>query len=212
MPGRFRRHRSCLHQAILTGMLATLPLSAAIAQTDSAPGLRAHAILAPSETLVAPPDYVIGADDVLSVVFWKEPDISSGHLRVRPDGRISLPLLRDVDAAGLTPDQLRQLLETVARPFFADVNATVVVNEINSRKVFVTGEVGRPGGFPLNGPMTVLQALALAGGFTEFADKDHVEIISDETQPGRRRFNYTTVVNGKAPDVALRPGDTVVVR
>jgi polysaccharide export outer membrane protein len=190
---------------LLTAIFAALPLTIAIAQTDSA---------VPTPGAVVPPaDYVIGADDVLSVVFWKEPDISSGHLRVRPDGKISLPLLGEVDAAGLAPGKLRQQLETLAKPFFAEITATVMVNEINSRKVFVTGEVGHPGGFRLNGPMTVLQALALAGGFTEFADKDHVEIISaDEGRPARRRFNYKAVVKGKTPDVALEPGDTVVVR
>ncbi len=146
--------------------------------------LTARAVTSPGAELVPPFDYVIGADDVLAVVFWKEPDIS-GQVRVRPDGRISLPLLRDVQAAGLTPDQLRQHLEAVAKPFFANVNATVIVHEINSRKVFVTGEVAHPGGFALNGPMTVLQALALAGGLSEFSDAEHIDVL--RTDAGRRK-------------------------
>ena len=99
---------------------------------------------------------------------------------MRPDGRISLPLLRDVEAAGLTPDQLRQHLEAIATPFFANVNATVIVHEINSRKVFVTGEVAHPRGFTLNGPMTVLQALALAGGLSEFSEPAHIDVLRNE--------------------------------
>jgi polysaccharide export outer membrane protein len=131
---------------------------------------------------------------------------------VRPDGKISLPLLGDVAAAGLAPDELKRRLETLARPFFADPAAAVMVSEINSRKVFITGEVAHPGGFRLNGPMTVLQAVALAGGFIESADKDRVEIISSVDAPApRRRFSYKAIVKGKAPDVALKPGDTVVV-
>jgi polysaccharide export outer membrane protein len=212
MPHRFRRQLNGLRRASLTGILITLPVSAAFPQ--SAPGQRPVAQTAPAPyvTVAPPPDYVIGADDVLSIVFWKESDIS-GRVRVRPDGKISLPLLGEVEAAGLTPDTLRQQLETVARPFFADISATVMVNEVNSRRVFVTGAVGRPGAFPLNGRMTVLQALALAGGFTESADKEHVEVLGmDDARPGRLRFNYKTVLDGKAPDVALKPGDTVVVR
>jgi polysaccharide export outer membrane protein len=87
------------------------------------------------------------------------------------------------------------------------------VNEVNSRKVFVTGEVGRPGAFPLTSPMTILQVLALAGGFSEFADEEHIEVFrSDEAGPARFRFNYKDVLNGKRPDVALKSGDTIVVR
>jgi len=194
------------------GMLVTLPASAATAQSGTWQTPVVSALLAPNASVTAPPDYVIGADDVLSIVFWKASEIS-GHVRVRPDGKISLPLLGEVSAAGLTPESLRQQLETRAGPFFADIIATVMVDEINSRRVFVTGAVGRPGAFPLNGRVTVLQALALAGGFTEFADREHVEIIRpDEARSDRLRFNYKTVVEGKAPDVALKPGDTIVVR
>ncbi|HJZ75336.1 MAG TPA: polysaccharide biosynthesis/export family protein [Vicinamibacterales bacterium] len=206
------RHRFCLGRFLSIAMFATLPVSSAVAQTGSVPRLPAPAAVTASAAVVAPPDYIIGADDVLAVVFWKEPDISSGRVRVRPDGKISLPLLGDVSAAGLTPDRLKQELETLAKPFFADVSAAVMVNEINSRKVFIVGQIVQSGGFRLNGPMTVLQAVALAGGFNEAADKDRIEIIgSASTQRPRRRLSYKAIVRGKTPDVALSPGDTVVV-
>ena len=194
----------------VTGMSLALTAAAGRAQSVAADRLDARASVAPAAALAQ--DYVIGPDDVLSVVFWKEPEISA-QVRVRPDGKISLPLLRDVRASGLTPEQLRQQLEANAKPFFAETNATVTVNEVNSRKVFVTGEVGRPGAFPLTGPMTILQVLALAGGFSEFADEEHIEVFrSDEAGPARFRFNYKDVLNGKRPDVALKSGDTIVVR
>jgi polysaccharide biosynthesis/export protein len=212
MPRSFFRRHFHLRRALLTATFATLPLAPAMAQTEPARPPIAHAAVAPAAAVVPPPDYVIGADDVLAVVFWKEPEISSAGLRVRPDGKISLPLLGDVTAAGLAPDELKQQLETIAKPFFADPAAAVMVSEINSRKVFITGEVGHPGGFRLNGPMSVLQALALAGGLTEFANKNRVDIISsNDAQSARRRFSYKAIVKGKAPDVPLKPGDTVVV-
>lgn len=196
----------------LTGLLVALPLTVTYAQSGPVEPLTARAVASPGAELVPPFDYVIGADDVLAVVFWKEPDISR-EVRVRPDGRISLPLLRDVQAAGLTPDQLRQHLEAVATPFFANVNAAVIVHEINSRKVFVTGEVAHPGGFTLNGPMTVLQALALAGGLSEFGDTEHIDVLRTERGAASRlAFSYKDVLKGRKPDVALKPGDTIVVR
>ena len=194
----------------VTGISVALAAAAGRAQSVAADRLNARASVAPAAALA--PDYVIGPDDVLWVVFWKEPEISA-QVRVRPDGKISLPLLRDVRASGLTPEQLRQQLEADAKPFFAETNATVTVNEVNSRKVFVTGEVGRPGAFPLTGPMTILQVLALAGGFSEFADQEHIEVFrSDEAGPARFRFSYKDVLKGKRPDVALKSGDTIVVR
>src|SRR6185295_11169335 len=116
-----------------------------------------------------PPDYVIGADDLLSVVFWRDKDMSS-EVAVRPDGKISLPLLNDIQAAGLTPSQLRDRLTEDAKRYLEDPNVTIVVRQINSRRVFVTGEVAKPGPYPLIGPTTVLQILATAGGLKEYAD------------------------------------------
>src|SRR4029453_2375871 len=195
----FRHQQSRLSRR-LTGLLIAVPLAVVSAQSGPSEPLTARAVVSPGTELVPPFAYVIGADDVLAVVFWKEPDIS-GQVRVRPDGRISLPLLRDVQAAGLTPDQLRQHLESAAKPFFANVNATVIVHEINSRKVFVTGEVAHPGGFNLNGPMTVLQAVALAGGLPEFGDAGHIDVLrTEQGVPSRLAFGYKDVLKGRKPD------------
>src|SRR5262249_20480992 len=201
-----------VRRRLLIALVATVPVSSAMAQSDPArPRPTAPAMTAGS-SVVTPSDYVIGADDVLAVVFWKEPELSAARVRVRPDGKISLPLVGEVAAAGLVPDDLKRRLETLAKPFLADPTAAVMVSEINSRKVFITGAVGQPGGFRLNSPITVLQAVALAGGFSESAERDRVEIISSiDNRPSRQRLSYKAIVKGKAADVALKPGDTVVV-
>jgi polysaccharide export outer membrane protein len=156
---------------------------------------------------------VIGSQDQLSVVFWREKDLSADVL-VRPDGKISLPLLNDIQASGLTPEQLRQSVTEAARQYIADPNASVVVRQINSRKVFITGEVARPGEYPLPGPTTVLQLIAIAGGVNEYSDKENIVIL--RTENGREvahNFNYKDVVKQKNPrqNIALKPGDTIVV-
>jgi polysaccharide biosynthesis/export protein len=160
-----------------------------------------------------PADYVIGPDDVLTVVFWREKDLS-GDVQVRPDGRISLPLLNDVAAAGLTPEQLRVKLNEAAAQFIADPTATVVVKEIKSRKVFVLGQIAKAGPYPLMGPTTVAQMLATAGGPLEFADEKNISIIRNEkgTQV-RLTFNYEAFKRGKnlQQNVELKPGDTIVI-
>ncbi len=160
-----------------------------------------------------PAGYTIGADDVLTIVFWKEPEMS-GDAVVRPDGRISLPLLDEIRAAGLTPAQLRVELERAAAKFVRDPNATVVVKQINSLKVFITGMVARPGGYPITGRMTVLQLIALAGGLQEYADREHVVVV--RLQDGRQtsyRFNYKEVAQQKRieQNLELKAGDTVLV-
>ena len=162
---------------------------------------------------VAPPDYIIGPDDVLNIVFWRDKDISA-EVAVRPDGRISLPLLNDVQAGGLTPLQLRDRITEEAGRFVDDPNVTVVVRQINSRKVFVTGEVARPGPYPLTGPTTVLQMLATAGGIREYADSKHIVVMRLEN--GRTTsyaFNYKEIAKRKnlAQNIDLRPGDTIIV-
>ena len=160
-----------------------------------------------------PRGYVIGPEDVLTIVFWRDKDLS-GDVRVRPDGRISLPLLNDVQAAGLTPEELRDRLSEAAAKFVQEPNATVVVKEIHSRNVYITGNVSKPGTYPLNGDMTVLQLIAEAGGLLEYADAKKLVII--RTENGRQhhlKFNYKDVIRQKHPEqnVTLQPGDTVVV-
>ncbi len=162
---------------------------------------------------VAGPDYIIGPDDVLSIVFWRDKDISS-EVAVRPDGRISLPLLNDVQAGGLTPLQLRDRLTKAAEEFVEDPNVTVVVRQINSRKVFVTGEVAKPGPYSLTTPTTVLQMLAMAGGLREYADAKHIVIMRTENgRPTSYAFNYKDVAKRKnlRQNIELKPGDTIIV-
>jgi polysaccharide export outer membrane protein len=185
------------------------------AQTSLA-GQNANSKASPASALGAPvvaPAYLIGPDDVLSIVFWRDKDMSA-DVAVRPDGKISLPLLSDVQAAGLTPLQLRDLLTEEAKRFVEDPNVSVVVKLINSRKVFVTGEVLKPGPYLLTGPTTVLQMIAIAGGLKEYADSKHITIM--RTEAGRTlgfEFNYKDVAQRKklSQNIELKPGDTLVV-
>jgi polysaccharide biosynthesis/export protein len=160
-----------------------------------------------------PPDYVIGPDDVLTITFWREKDLSTDVV-VRPDGKISLPLLNEIPAAGLTPDQLRKQLTEAANRFVEDPTPSVVVKAINSRKVFITGQVLKPGMYALPAQMTVLQLISIAGGLQEYAD--HVNISIVRTENGRQtayRFNYQDVIKRRnfKQNIELKPGDTVVV-
>ena len=167
---------------------------------------------APAATL--PRDYVIGVEDVLSVVFWREKDLSADVV-VRPDGKISLPMLNDVMAAGLTPEALADVVAKAGAKFVRDSGATVIVKEIRSRKIYIIGEVSKPGTFQLGSEMTVLQALGEAGGFIEGADKGDVRIVRNEGgKETRFKFNYNEVVDGKNPEqnIKLLPGDTIIVR
>jgi polysaccharide export outer membrane protein len=159
-----------------------------------------------------PPDYVIGADDTLRVSIWKEPDMSA-TLPVRPDGKISLPLLDDVQAAGLTPLELKESIKEKLKKYVADPRVTIVVLAMNSQRVFVTGEVNRPGAMPLLPHMTVLQALAGAG-FNQFANLKSIYLLRTEGgQQVKLPFNYKDVVKGRNTEqnIMLKPGDTIVV-
>jgi polysaccharide export outer membrane protein len=163
--------------------------------------------------IAVPEDYVVGHEDVIGVLFWREAEMS-GDVTVRPDGMITLPLIGDIKAVGLKPGDLRDQVQKAASRFLADANVSVVVRQINSRKVFITGQVAQPGAFPLTGPRTVLQLISLAGGLTEYARGQNITIMRDEA--GRMRvlkFNYKEVSRGRMLDqnVQLQPGDTVVV-
>jgi polysaccharide export outer membrane protein len=148
----------------------------------------------PPPPVEPPPGYEIGPEDVLSVLFWREPDMSVEQVTVRPDGKITLPLLNEVQAAGLTPEQLRAELQSAAERYVQDPNATVVVRQINSRKVFITGQVTRPGVYPLAGPMTVLQLIATAGGLLEYAADNNITVLRlEDGRAATYRFNYRDV-------------------
>ena len=190
-------------------VLVWTPLGAA--QSTPAPPASAAAALKPGVTV--PADFVIGPDDQLSVVFWRDKDLTADVV-VRPDGKISLPLLNDVQAAGLTPDQLRQKITEEAKRYIENPTASVVVRVINSRKVFITGEVERPGHYPLSAPTTVLQLIATAGGLKEYANGGKIVVLRVEKgEPVGYSFNYKDVVNRKnmKQNIELQPGDTVIV-
>jgi len=160
-----------------------------------------------------PAGYVIGAGDVLGIKFWQQTELS-GDVVVRPDGKISVPLLNDVQAAGQTPQQLSDHIREVAKRWVQDPNVTVIIRQINSRAVFITGRVVRAGRYPLNGSTSILQLIAMAGGLAEWADGENVMLMRSE-QSGfvTRRFNYKDVVARKNLDqnIELQPGDTVIV-
>ena len=194
-------------------MFAALSVSLAAQSTRQAQS----ANTGPNKAVASPTlprDYVIGVEDVLSVVFWKDKELSAEVL-VRPDGKISLPMVNDVAAAGMTPEQLAAVVQQAAAKFVRDPSATVIVKEIRSRKVFVIGEVVKPGTFPLANEMNVMQIIAQAGGFSEAANKGNVVVVRTENGQERRyKFNYNEVVRGKnsAQNIRLLPGDTILVR
>jgi polysaccharide export outer membrane protein len=159
------------------------------------------------------PTYVIGQDDVLDISVWKEPDVSR-QVPVRPDGKISLPLLNDVQAAGLTPMQLQAQLSEKLKKFLTEPQVTVIVTAINSRRVYLMGEINRPGAIPLVPNMTVLQAISTAGGLTQFANSSKIQIL--RTENGKQAtylFNYKNVIRGEKTEqnILLKPGDSIVV-
>lgn len=157
------------------------------------------------------PNYIIGADDVIDVSVWNETQVSR-TVPVRPDGKISLPLLDDVQAAGLTPTQLGEHITEGLKKIMKDPQVTVIVTAVNSRRYYITGEVQRAGTYPLLPQMTALQALASSGGFTVFANRSKIYILRNENGKQQRiPFNYDKVVQGKLPDVPLQASDTIVV-
>jgi polysaccharide export outer membrane protein len=149
-------------------------------------------------------------------VIWREKDMSA-EVVVRPDGKISLPLLNDIDAAGLSPEALRLKIAKAATKFIKDLeesNVTVVVREIRSRNVYVTGQVNKAGAYPLGNDMTVLQAISVAGGLLEYADASNIVVLRRENGKDRSfKFNYKDVMKGKGlqQNIVLLPNDTVVV-
>jgi polysaccharide export outer membrane protein len=199
--------------ALLTVVLfAAAALAQSISDAKNDKPANAMQGTAPASEAGTTSDYVIGADDTLHISVWKEPDLSE-TLPVRPDGKISMPLLNDVTAAGLTPLQLKDSITEKLKKYIADPRVTVVVTAMNSRRVFVTGEVVHSGPMPLLPHMTMLQALAQAG-FTQFANLKSIYLL--RTENGKQEklpFNYKEVVKGNHPEqnIILKPGDTLVV-
>ncbi len=158
-------------------------------------------------------EYIIGPSDVLEIFVWKEPDFSR-EVMVRPDGRITLPLIDDIMAAGKTPMELKKEIQKRLQEYIDLPVVTVIVKGIESKYYYVIGEIAHPGGYLLNKPVTVLQALSLAGGFSEWAKKDKVMVI--RTQKDGKRvilyFNYENAAKGREiNDFYLQAGDIILV-
>ena len=168
---------------------------------------------APKKPATDDPNYVIGPQDVLDISVWKEPELTR-PVPVRPDGKISMPLLNDVQAAGKTPLQLAADITAGLKKFVTDPQVTVIVTTINSQRVFILGEVNRAGAYPLLPNMTVLQALSSAGGFTIYANLKKIYLLRvEDGKQVKHPFNYKDVLAGKAADqnIMVRAGDTIVV-
>lgn len=163
---------------------------------------------------VDPAGYVIGPDDILAVNVWKETEISR-NVQVRPDGKISLPLVGEVQAAGLQPLQLQSQIANKLQAYLSNPEVTVIVQEVKSKKFNIIGEVQRPGTYALTNATTVLDGLALSGGFRDFAKQSKIYVLRVQADGSRARlpFNYKRVVKGKNLDqnVSLQNGDTIVV-
>ena len=187
--------------------------SSAQTQTPQKPAAQNGSPAAPGAMSALPPGYVIGPEDVIAVLFWRDKEMSGDYV-VRPDGQITLPLLNDVQAAGLTPEQLRESLTKAASKLIEDPTVTVGIRAINSRKVFITGMVAKPGAYALTAPTTVVQLLAIAGGVHEVATKKKILIV--RTENGRQvayKFNYNDFSKGKnlKQNIELKPGDQIIV-
>jgi polysaccharide export outer membrane protein len=194
---------ACLAVAEQSGTKTT---QTATAMADKTPAINAQ----PASVR----DYVIGPEDVLDISVWKEPDLSRS-LPVRLDGKISMPLLNDVQAAGLTATELSQSITEKLKKYLNAPRVTVMVSQMNSQRIYVLGEVTRPGAYPLLPGMTILQAISSAGGLTQFANSKRIFLLRNESQTlNKYPFNYNEVLDGRRPEqnLTLRAGDTVVVR
>lgn len=168
---------------------------------------------APAQPSQNDSDYKIGPQDVVRVDVWKEPDISR-VVPVRPDGKITLPFLNDVQAAGLAPAELASAIREGLKKYITNPQVTVTLTEINSRRVYITGEVAKPGAYPLLPNMTVLQGISSCGGFTEFANTKKIYILrTEDNKQIKIPVNYKSLVSGHKPEenILLKPGDTIVV-
>lgn len=216
MRGAMKKWAFSLTMAIV--MLGLAGSSKAARQNDKPIPAAPSSSPAPADTKVAAkgapadPNYVIGAQDVLDINVWKEDQLTK-TVPVRPDGKISLPLINDIQASGLTPIQLAMQITESLKKFVTDPQVTVIVREINSQRVYLIGEVGHAGAYPLLPGMTVLQALSSAGGFTQFANIKKIYVLRSENgKQGKFPFNYKEALGSKADqNILLKAGDTIVI-
>ena len=197
----------------LVALVLLTGVSVSAAGSQATKGSSPATVAPKVQSLPASPGYVIQPGDLLEIQVWKEPEISK-TVPVRPDGKISVPLLDDVQAAGLTAPVLTIDLTEKLKKFISDPQVTVIVTQVNSQRIYVTGEVSRGGAFPLVAGMTALQALASAGGFTSFANLKKIYVLRQENGKAvKYPFNYKDVISGKNSDqnIVLKAGDTIVV-
>jgi len=206
--------------AVLVAICGSMP-GQAPAKADATPGPApggspASLPISDTPSTIKPNDsgYVIGNGDLLSINVWKEAEVSRS-LPVRSDGKISLPLVGEVQATGRTPLQLEEEISKKLRDYITDPEITVMVQQINSEKYNILGQVAKPGSYSLALTTSVLDAIATAGGFRDFAKKKGIYILRRSATGGETRipFNYQDVIKGKRPeqDIRLLPNDTVVV-
>ena len=216
-----RRVVMCCGCVLVVGLVAAQTAPAKSAPATSAneaklvePAPAPSASAAEAATKPHDDSFVIGNDDVLAINVWKEPDVSRS-IPVRSDGKISLPLAGEIQAAGRTPLALEREIADKLKNYISEPEVTVMVQQINSQKFNILGQVMKPGAFPLTNSATVLDAIALAGGFRDFAKKKSVYVLrqnADGTQT-RIPFNYKEVLKGENPaqNIKLQPRDTIVV-
>ena len=202
-------NRHYVLNALISAAIATSLLSAA-----PAPKAASNVRLDATENARPVKKYVIGPGDVLQITVYKEPELSVPSTTVRSDGMISVPLVKEVEAGGLTPGELGVLLTQKLSKLVRDADVTVVVKEIHSEQVFVIGAVKKEGGVNLTSRLTVLQAISAAGGFTDYAKRKKVYVLrNDGRKQSRIAFNYEAVLEGAniEQNILLQPGDTIVV-
>lgn len=187
--------------------------AAASAQTPATAPAQAPAARA-ADAVVIPPDdgdYKIGPEDVLDISVWKNQELSR-TVPVRPDGKVSLPLVNDIQAAGLTPSRLRQEVARRLSEYVPSPEVAVIVREVHSAKVSVVGQVRNPGRYEVRSPATVLELIALAQGFTDFASRDRIVVLRQNATPARITFNFRKITDGTDQDNFLvQAGDIIVV-
>ena len=195
-----------MRRALFRSFLALAPFFAlaCVAQNKSVPQPQKDA---------ASEAYVIGPEDVLEISVWQNPDMSRS-VTVRPDGKISLPLVNDVQAAGLTPEELKEKIAASLKPYIDVPNVAIIVSQINSWRIYVQGEVRTPGVYPLRSHTRISQAIAMAGGFTEFAKKGKIQVFrKSRGYTEIIAVNYNAILSQKAveQDINLKPGDTIII-
>ena len=198
---------------IVVSLGCLLVVGVADAQQGKTPSTGSTGVKVFGEVTADSDIYVIGPEDLLSIHVWKEEALTR-QVPVRSDGKISLPLVDEVHAAGLTPLQLKEKLTLRLKEFIDNPSVSIIVAEANSQKVYVTGEVRTPGVYPLRGETRLLQVIPMAGGFTEWADQKKVLIIRKEGEKDKRIVvNYKKIVSGEdmSANIVLKPGDTIII-